>query len=118
MPSVMRQNFASYILPDSSMLRMLSACLRLKILYRNLGPSCRCASYGIRLAREGSLPPRLGLTQAELSGKSNQVVRARIRQFESDMPSQAVSLRRHLQAGLEIASRVRANRMSASREKG
>jgi hypothetical protein len=38
--------------------------------------------------------------------------------FESDMPSQAVSLRRHLQAGLEIASRVRANRMSASREKG
>jgi hypothetical protein len=44
----------------------------------------------IQLAREGSLPPGLRLSQAELSRKSNQLARARIRQFESDMPSQAV----------------------------
>jgi hypothetical protein len=43
----------------------------------------------IQLAREGSPPPGLRLTQAELSRKSNQLVRARIRQFESYMPSQA-----------------------------
>jgi hypothetical protein len=30
------------------------------------------------------------LPQAELSRKSNQLARARIRQFESDMPSQPV----------------------------
>jgi hypothetical protein len=43
-----------------------------------------------QLAREGSPPPGLRLTQAELSRKSNQLVRTRIRQFESYMPSQAV----------------------------
>jgi hypothetical protein len=43
-----------------------------------------------QLTREGSPPPELRLTQAELSRKSNQLVRARIRQFESYMPSQAV----------------------------
>jgi hypothetical protein len=72
----------------------------------------------MQLAREGSPPPGWRLPQTKLSCKYDQVARARIRRFESDMPSQAVSLRRHLQAGLEIASRVRANRMSASREKG
>jgi hypothetical protein len=44
----------------------------------------------IQLAREGSLPPGLRLSQAELSRKSNQLARARIPRFESDMPSQAV----------------------------
>jgi hypothetical protein len=34
----------------------------------------------------------LRLPRAELSRKSNQLARARIRQFESDMPSQAVRL--------------------------
>ena len=46
----------------------------------------------MQLAREGSPPPGLRLPQAELSRKSNQMARARIRQFESDMLSQAVSL--------------------------
>jgi hypothetical protein len=40
--------------------------------------------------REGSPPPGLRLPHAELSRKSKQVTRARIRRFESDMPSQAV----------------------------
>src|SRR5256884_9060569 len=40
--------------------------------------------------RERSPPPGLRLLQAELSRKSNQVARRRIRRFESDMPSQAV----------------------------
>jgi hypothetical protein len=44
----------------------------------------------MQLAREGSPPPRLRLPQAELSRKSNQIARGRIRRFESDMPSQAV----------------------------
>jgi hypothetical protein len=44
----------------------------------------------MQLAREGSPPPRLRLLQAELSRKSNQIARGRIRRFESDMPSQAV----------------------------
>src|SRR5438132_13639391 len=43
-----------------------------------------------QLAREGSPPPRLRLLQAKLSRESNQIARGRIRQFESDMPSQAV----------------------------
>jgi hypothetical protein len=46
----------------------------------------------IQLAREGSPPPALRLSQAELSRKSNQVARARIRRFESDMPRHAVGL--------------------------
>jgi hypothetical protein len=50
-----------------------------------------------QLAREGSPPPGLRLTQAELSRKSNQLVRARIRQFESYMPSQAVGLQQSTQ---------------------
>jgi hypothetical protein len=45
----------------------------------------------MQLAREGSPPPRLRLPQAELSRKSNQIACGRIRRFESDMPSQAVS---------------------------
>jgi hypothetical protein len=44
----------------------------------------------IQLAREGSPPPGLRLPQAELSRKSNQMARARIRRFESSVPSQAV----------------------------
>src|SRR5438105_1744489 len=44
----------------------------------------------MQLAREGSPPPRLRLPQAELSRKSNQIARGRIRRFESDMPSHAV----------------------------
>jgi hypothetical protein len=44
----------------------------------------------MQLAREGSPPPGVRLPQTELSRKSNQVARARIRQFESYMPSQAV----------------------------
>jgi hypothetical protein len=43
-----------------------------------------------QLAREGSLPPDLRLPQAKLSRNSNQIVRGRIRQFESYMPSHAV----------------------------
>jgi hypothetical protein len=62
MPSVMRQNFASYILPDSSMLRMLSACLRLRILYRKSWPELQMRI--IQLAGEGSPPPELRLPQA------------------------------------------------------
>jgi hypothetical protein len=52
----------------------------------------------IQLAREGSPPPALRLSQAELSRKSNQVARARIRRFESDMPSQTVRLSTLLRA--------------------
>jgi hypothetical protein len=44
----------------------------------------------MQLAREGSPLSWIALTQTELSRKSNQVARARIRRFESDMPSQAV----------------------------
>jgi hypothetical protein len=44
----------------------------------------------IQLAREGSPPLGLRLPQAELSRKSNQIARGRIRRFESYMPSQAV----------------------------
>jgi hypothetical protein len=39
----------------------------------------------IQLAREGSPPPGLRLSQAELSRESNQLSRARIRRFESDI---------------------------------
>jgi hypothetical protein len=46
----------------------------------------------IQLAGEGSPPPGLRLSQAELSRKSNQLARARIRQFESYMPRHAVGL--------------------------
>jgi hypothetical protein len=42
----------------------------------------------IQLAREGSPPPGLRLSEAEY----NQLARARIRQFESDMPRHAVGL--------------------------
>jgi hypothetical protein len=52
----------------------------------------------IQLVREESPPPALRLSQAELSRKSKQVARARIRQFESDMPSQAVRLSTLLRA--------------------
>jgi hypothetical protein len=69
----------------------------------------------MQLAREASPPPALRLPQTKLSRKSNQIARGRIRRFESDMPSQAVSLRRHLQAGLEIASRVRAKHVLTRR---
>jgi hypothetical protein len=44
----------------------------------------------IRLAREGSPPPELRPPQAKLPRNYNQIARRRIRQFESDMPSQAV----------------------------
>jgi hypothetical protein len=37
----------------------------------------------MQLAREGSLPPGLRLSQTKLSRNSNQIVRGRIRQFES-----------------------------------
>jgi hypothetical protein len=53
-----------------------------------------------QLEREGSPAPDLRLAQAKLSRNSNQIARGRIRQFESYMPSHAVSLHRHLQAGL------------------
>jgi hypothetical protein len=43
-----------------------------------------------QLAREGSQLPGLRLHQAKLLCNSNQIARARIRRFESDMPSQAV----------------------------
>jgi hypothetical protein len=43
-----------------------------------------------QLAREGSPPPGLRLPRAKLSRKCNQVARARIRRFESCMPSHAV----------------------------
>jgi hypothetical protein len=46
----------------------------------------------MQLARESSPPPGLRLFQAELSRESNQLSRARIRRFESDMPSQAIGL--------------------------
>jgi hypothetical protein len=44
----------------------------------------------MQLAREGCPLSWIALTQTELSRKSNQVARARIRRFESDMPSQPV----------------------------
>ena len=59
----------------------------------------------MQLAREGSPPPRLRLPQAELSRKSNQIARGRIRGFESDMPSQAVGLQQP-NAARSMASRV------------
>jgi hypothetical protein len=46
----------------------------------------------MQLVREGSPPLGLRLPQAKLSRISNQIARGRIRQFESDMPSQAVRL--------------------------
>ena len=48
----------------------------------------------MQLAREGSPPSALRLPQTKLSRKSNQIARGRIRQFESDMPSHAVSFSR------------------------
>ena len=45
----------------------------------------------MQAAREGSPPPGLRLPQTKLSRKYNQVARGRIRQFESNMPSQAVA---------------------------
>ena len=59
----------------------------------------------IQPAREGSLPRGLRLPQAELSRKSNQVARARIRRFESSMPGQAVGLQQP-NAARSMASRV------------
>ena len=47
-----------------------------------------------QLVREGSRPLDLRLPQIELSRNSNQLGRGRIRQFESDMPSQPVRLQR------------------------
>ena len=44
----------------------------------------------MQLVREGSPPLGLRLPHAKLSRISNQIARGRIRQFESDMPSQAV----------------------------
>jgi hypothetical protein len=44
----------------------------------------------MQLAREGSPPSGLRIPQTELSRKSNQAAGARIRRFESDMPSHAV----------------------------
>ena len=46
----------------------------------------------MQLAREGSPPLGLRLPQAELSRKSNQIARRRIRRFESYMPSQTVGV--------------------------
>jgi hypothetical protein len=46
----------------------------------------------MQLAREASPPPALRLPQTKLSRKSNQIARARIRRFESDMPRHAVGL--------------------------
>jgi hypothetical protein len=59
---------------------------RLKIVCRNL---TELQMRIIQLAREGSPPLGLRLPQAELSRKSNQIARGRIRRFESYMPSQA-----------------------------
>ena len=50
----------------------------------------RAAEGVVQLAREGSPPPGLRLPQAKLSRNSNQIAPARIRRFESDMPSHAV----------------------------
>ena len=58
----------------------------------------------MQLVREGSPPPGLRPPQAELSRKSNQVARAGIRRFESDMPSQAVRSRGDI-SGLERSGR-------------
>jgi hypothetical protein len=52
----------------------------------------RAAMRPMQLGREWSPPPGLRLPQAELSRKSNQVARGRIRRFESYMPIQAVRL--------------------------
>jgi hypothetical protein len=46
----------------------------------------------IQPAREGFPPPGWRLSEAELTRKSNQLARVRIRQFESDMPRHAVGL--------------------------
>ena len=69
------------------MLTMLSA-FRAKDRLLKTWPELQI--HATQLAREGSPPPGSRLPQAELSRKSNQLARARIRQFESDMPSQAV----------------------------
>jgi hypothetical protein len=47
----------------------------------------------MQLEREGSPPPGFRLPQAKLSRSLNQVVRGRIRRFESYMLSHAVGLR-------------------------
>jgi len=54
----------------------------------------------MQLAREGSPPPGLRLPQAKLSRNSNQIARGRIRQFESDMPSQAVRSPTRIEASM------------------
>src|SRR4051794_4799686 len=69
-----------------------------------------------QLAREGSPPPRLRLLQAKLSRKSNQIARGRIRQFESDMPSQAV--RQHRAEGCCEERRSTWNKPSEARVVG
>jgi hypothetical protein len=46
----------------------------------------------------------LRLPQGELSRKTNQVARARIRRFESDMPSQAVWSLTVIRAGVTVHS--------------
>ena len=69
------------------MLRMLSA-FRVQDCLPKSWPELQMRI--MQLAREGSPPAGLRLLQAELSRKSNQLARARIRRFESYMPSQAV----------------------------
>src|SRR5436190_23650684 len=71
------------------MLRMLSA-FALKDRLLKSWPELQMRI--MQLEREGSPAPGLRLPQAELSRKSNQVARARIRRFESSMPSHAVGL--------------------------
>jgi hypothetical protein len=52
------------------------------------GPELQNAHHAVGTRRVSAT--RLRLPQGELSRKTNQVARARIRRFESDMPSQTV----------------------------
>jgi len=94
------------------MLRMLSA-VALKDRLLNLGPSCRWASCSWHARRLRH--PHCALPQTKLSRKSNQIARARIRRFESDMPSQAVQSLRAMCGFAEIHALARRLRSPSSK---
>src|SRR5437870_13640189 len=65
--------------PSSREVRTMLFALRAKDRQLNSWPELQIRI--TQLAREGSPPPGLRLSQAELSRKTNQVARARIRRF-------------------------------------
>jgi hypothetical protein len=97
MPSITHLRISSRMtLPDPT--RCPGCCPPFALKNRLLQPWSELQIRFMQLEREGSPTPGLRLPQAKLSRNSNQVARGRIRQFESDMPSQAVRLSTLLRA--------------------